>query len=763
MKLLRYFSIALLFMYLILTFTDGASASEILPLKYVKPGMKGYGKSVFRGTRIETFPVTVLGIAHKQIGGADMIIIRIDGGYCVEHKIGIIAGMSGSPIYINNKLIGAISYGWAFSKEPIAGVTPIEEMMQDMIGKGKKVSAESDTVHNLQNPIIIRGKKYTKVKLFPNFPLNMKFSEPSSIIMTPVKSLFIVSGFREKSFKKLKNRLGEFDILPVEGTGLGNVPDINPPLVPGASVGVQLLSGDLNISATGTLTYREKDKILAFGHPMLQMGDISFPMVTSYVHNILPSYLRSFKMSSPIKIVGTLTRDRLFGVTGVIHQIPSMIPLTIDISDRTLNKRRSYNLKVVNHPSLAPMLMEESLVEAISSTSAFSGESTASINYMLEVENHPPLEFKDMLYNPAIDFALSKHLDDNLRMFMDNAFQPLKFKRIKIKVEIEQKRNIAILQKISIPNVKFRPGEEVPISIWLKPFGSEPIKQEISLTLPADLIKGEVRIGVAGGVDADVLQKKLLLSSPYPTSVKQIFKFLKEKERNNQVVIKIIYPTMGARINQEKFNFLPQSILDLFATSSSSEIQPDRDASTILIDTPWVVMGDALIGIKVEKGFDLKEKPASMLTGGLQRKDDDGETALEAPMPDNPEEPKEEEKLEAQETGESQPKPPPSGTKKWRLSNPMDFERGKLEGTSYTDKGELILAPVIKEIFNTAEPLIFSLAYDKKRKILYGGLCSSGRIIKIPLPEKKPEYIDTGEILVSALAVDDDGNLWNIS
>ena len=736
---------------------QGVSAAKFLPVKDLRAGMKGYAKSVFHGTRIETFPVTVLGVVRKRLGEADMIIVRLDGGYCVEHKCGIIAGMSGSPVYVGGRLIGAISYGWSFSIEPIAGVTPIEKMLEDAEGAGAKSDIAESGERRLSSPVVVRGKKYTRVRLLYSCPAVRGEAMNGTLVMSPVRSLFTISGFGEKGFQSLKSALARYGAVSVEGAAGENIPPARPDLVPGAALGVQLLKGDLSVSATGTLTWRGKDRILAFGHPMLQMGDVSLPMVSAYIHNILPSYLTSFKMASPLEVVGTLTLDRLYAVSGNLHQPPPMIPVTLNISDRSLKRHRTYHLLAASHPVLTRFLVEGALMEAVVSTSAFSGNSTAKISYRVEAEGCPPLLGQDFLFSPGLDEALAFRFGDVLARLMDNPFQPLKLRRLSLTAEIEQKKNVAVLEKISIPSGKYRPGDAVPVQIWLKPFGRSPVKKEITFTIPRNIKKGEIKIGVCGGSGAEQMKKKLFISQFPPTSLKQLLKQIREREKNSQVVARIVLPSEGAVLRSELFPFLPQSAFSIFSSSASSEIDSERDYMTFLLDTPWYIIGEAQVGIKVQQPSEQENQPEHPPEQKTSAGWPGAFRALKVEASNASAGNKKKEPAGAEPRAKTQS---PPGTKKWDMGGVDLFESGFPEGISCSSRGDLFLAPALNKLFRSDEPLIWSLAFDPKRDRVYAGTGSGGQILRMNSQGKAISSIETGEALVSALALDEDGNLF---
>jgi hypothetical protein len=745
------------FLILLVLSTLESRGADFMPVKELRAGMKGYAKSVFQGTRIETFPVTVLGVVRKRLGEADMIIVRLDGGYCAEHRCGIIAGMSGSPVYVGGRLIGAISYGWAFSLEPIAGVTPIENMLKDASGSGPVLSGGGE--RQLASPLVVGGKRYTRVRFLASCSAVRGGGNDDTMVMSPVSSHFTVSGFGERGFRSLKSALARYGAVSVEGASEGDLPVSRPGLLPGAALGVQLLKGDLSVSVTGTLTWRDGDRVLAFGHPMLQMGNVGLPLVSAYIHNILPSSLTSFKMSSPLEVVGTMNRDRLYGISGRLHQSPPMIPVTLSINDRSLNTRRKYHLMAASHPVLTRLLVEGALMDAVASTSAFSGNTTAGISYRLETDCFPPLVGRDLLVSSEMDQALAFRVGEMLDSLTDNPFQPVKFSRLYVSAEIEQKKNVAVLEKVIIPGGKFIAGETVPVQIWIKPFGRDPVRREITFTVPGNMKKGEIRIGVCGGSGAEQMKKKLFISQIPPGNIRQLIKQIRDREKANQVVCRVVFPSEGAVLRRELFSFLPRSVSSILSSSSSSEVESERDYRTFLVDTPWYVTGEAQVTLRIDQApEDVKapEKPPAAKSYGRWPVEfmfrrvsspDESTPAVKG-------------KKEKTDSGERAGQAVPPGTKSWDMDGIDLFEGGLSDGISCSSRGEFSLAPALKRLAASHEQFIWSLAFDAGRGRIYAGTGPGGKIMRLTRGGELISEIETGEVLVSALAVDEEGNLF---
>ncbi len=302
----------------------------------IRAGMQGIGKTVFSGTTIEEFNVEVVGVLKDYRGpNADAIMAKVWGGPLPLEKSGVLAGMSGSPIYIDGKLIGALAFATILPKEPmIAGITPIHEMLRDA-----------------NRPHAVTGTPSSTSAFIPA-EVNLS-SHPQPFKMVPIQTPLTVSGVDQRVLTFMEEQLTPLQLVPVQGgnTSPGIVKDADTELKPGSAVGVLLIRGDMNISAAGTVTYRDGDKILAFGHDMFQSGDVTFPMTAEYINLTISNYFSSYKVASPIETVGTITRDWRTGISGEIGQLSHMIPLDVTIrSERERVETMRYTFEVADHP-----------------------------------------------------------------------------------------------------------------------------------------------------------------------------------------------------------------------------------------------------------------------------------------------------------------------------------------------------------------------------------------------------------------------------
>jgi len=347
----------------------------------VKPGMKGYGLTVFSETTIEKFDVEILSVLYGLRPGTDLILARVAGGPL--EKAGVIAGMSGSPIYIDGRIIGALAYSWAFSKEAIAGITPIEEMLRifDFGLEGETTTGAGRTSND--SVAWARGA---------NLGVALPEMASESVVMRPIMTPIVFSGFSEEAIEMFRPRLEGWGMIPMVGGSFSDrMAGADVSLEEGAAVGILFARGDMTVAGIGTVTINENGRILAFGHPFMLSGPVDLPMTTAYIHTILPSMIASSKVGSPLKSVGALTQDRSSGIAGIVGGAPAMAPLSLRIRSEWSDQPTIYNFEIARHRHLLPSIAGMALSSSLSQSASRGGEFTATVHYEIEIEGFPTI------------------------------------------------------------------------------------------------------------------------------------------------------------------------------------------------------------------------------------------------------------------------------------------------------------------------------------------------------------------------------------
>ncbi len=780
----------------------------------LRPGMRGYALTVFKGTKISKFGIEILGIVSKFNEGKDYIMFRATDGPPVTRALGIAHGMSGSPIYIGGRLVGAISLGNDFARDPIGFATPIEAMFDawspDLPAKPSSLSATpSQMAEGMQSS----GKQSSYGVL--DMPLT-------------------VSGMNARGIARLQNALGPFHFNVMAGGGAGTSTDSNPlavgaTLVPGSAVGVSLVQGDIDMTATGTVTYRDGNRLLLFGHPFTSLGPIDAALTTAYVVDIYPSYQSSVKFGAPIKTVGRIFQDRPFSVGGEIGPMPQMIPLTISVDDQSIKRRKNYSVRVINHPMLTGQLISQVADTAIQQVHGQPGDSMAQVTLDVDVEEIGHVKRTNTFYDAlGIDQTAISDLDSLMRLLSANPFYPLAVKSVKMAVTIQNRHDTAEIDHLFVKQSKFAPGDTVEVGVVLKPYKQPLYTRMISVKIPQSTPDGTLSLGIqgggSGGGGASILSLLLGGRSSEPTeiaaNVSQLARQWVEKPHNNDLVARLTLPTSAISIRGEKLSGLPPTLAAVMQSNRSTGLRTERDEVKLTEAVPYIVTGSQSLSIIVRKK-DLSEAPrppsaapsgsaagtpgdpaaapaesaapTPLSSGG----DDDEESArllalpvgfaekepTPAQAPSLPKREGSESKMTEVKAGAAPSLPPalippvsgggprsgevgsdsvkPVGRLPsiWRQATMSEFAAGTLQNVAVTSLGDVRLSPSLTKVADTPTSYIWAIQPDGNGAV-YLATGDGGSIYKLDVAGKVSLFYKTGELEVTALAVDSDGTLF---
>lgn len=581
-------------------------AWETMDTDEIKPGMKGYGRTVFSGKQIESFDIEVLGVLKNWEAGNDMVLIMMAGGPLA--KTGIIAGMSGSPVYIDNKLIGAVSHGWSYSKDPIAGVTPIRAMMDVLeidsrnrngIPAGKD-NTWSTSLNTQDSNIVSKLKSYgllSKDEMIEN----TNSQQPFMLDLVPIKTPLIVSGFDYKSLNRINplfGKIGAFSLHSSSGSSSAPV-DLHG-FIPGSAVAVEIIRGDLSASAIGTVTYRDGNDILAFGHPIIQIGNTDLPMATAEVHTILASLATSSKMASPGKIIGRITQDRRSAIAGKIGEYTQMIPCRTEIQG-SLNV--TYNFEVVRDRILTPLLVQMAVENALLATEKTVGDKSMSIKLDIGIAGRKdPVRIENEFFDSGPSWFPIYNVIEPITMLLNNEFKTAEIESIKLVVNISEQNNIAFIDNIRVNNKWVSPGDEVLVDVRLKPYTRDYASIPVKIKIPDDVAPGSsIQIIVCDAMNSKMLE---ITSAPgrfLPSSFEQLIDRFEDGEHNNNLIVKIRLNKKGLTYMGENFPSLPNSFLSIMSLSNQSGVTPLRSEMVKRIPTEWLINGKQTINLFVDE------------------------------------------------------------------------------------------------------------------------------------------------------------------
>jgi len=543
----KFFSFFLI-VFVLLCLCTTPSAADVTTLKpdQIRKGMTGYGVTVFEGTQTDTFPITVLGVLNNAMPDQDMILIKAD-TKLLNHTM-IMSGMSGSPIYVNGKLIGALAYSWSFEKEPIAGVTPIENILEA----------------NQRNPL-----------------------DPSHEHLKKISTPIVASGFRGSIKQVLGSQLSERGLNPqfiaggqANGPGPGNQSSRKTSLSPGSAVGVQLMRGELSLTAIGTVTHVEGDQVYAFGHPFLGAGQIEFPMTTAEVLTYMPSYQSSFKLASPIQTVGTVTEDRQASIVGQAGIEPDLLPVDITLNSPDQNYQESFHVEIIRNQHMTPGLLNSAIANFSTSKLEQKGINWMEVSVTATVPNRDNLRFKQTKlasgsYNPWAFLPL-------LRLW-SNPFQSFEPESINVNITLHHGRQSARIEDIwtnGSPVV----GESLLVYTRINPFRSDPFVKRTKVSIPKTVQGKAVRISAVPSSQLEQLK-------PKPHSFSQLIQSLNQQQSPRKLAIVLEVPEVTMTAEGQKMEYIPFSIAGTYQAAAGNQTQPRPTTHTRMFPTDWVLRG----------------------------------------------------------------------------------------------------------------------------------------------------------------------------
>jgi hypothetical protein len=580
------------------------NGSKTIPVSQIHAGMRGTAYTVFEGVKPEAMEVEVLGVLHNVNGPkGDVILVRLH-GQKVEYT-GVVAGMSGSPVYLDGKLAGALAFRIGeFSKEPIAGVTPIAEMMEISALDRTPAEESAATKPSVHAVSTVAGKTASPGKV-SDLPESSSNVASVANYLQPIETPLVFNGFSEQAIQLFSGQLGAAGIVPVMGAGSVSNEKQPEPLVPGSAVSAVLVRGDMDIEATCTVTYVDPQKLLACGHPLLQFGSVDLPMNKAEVLATLPSPLNAFKIVNTTEPAGTFVQDRHTGILGVFDQQPEMIPVTLSIHSSTGEKQFHY--EVLNNPKLTPVALMVTVFNALHGVNEFGEEITYRLAGSIGVKGFPEVTMKNM-FSPeensqpaAMQAALS--LGERFGRIYDNPYIAPAIAGVKLDFELVRERRWARLESARTDVTEARPGDEIVVETVLAPYRGERVVQQIPVKIPTSASKGPLRILVS---DGDTLDRLAHGSAAFGSTLDlaSTIALLNKEHSNNRVYVSLLEADPEARVGDKVMPTLPLSIMNVMdgmrgnqEMTVSGESNVDETATAPL---DYVVSGVQLLTVTVK-------------------------------------------------------------------------------------------------------------------------------------------------------------------
>ncbi|MFB3142713.1 MAG: SpoIVB peptidase S55 domain-containing protein [Acidobacteriota bacterium] len=543
---------------------------EFYPLESIQPGQTGYGKTVFEGTRVDTFQVEILGVLKNVGPKQNMILARLSGGPIA--RTGVFAGMSGSPVYIEDKLIGAVAYAFPFATEPFAGITPIREMVDIFKEKPESGPRRARRV----NP----DKMYDVAQLpsfLSHFELPQFFVEPSLTRwqdlgrLQPIATPLNLSGFSPRSIQQFSSQLELLGLVPVRGMGTARMEAYEDvPLQAGSTITVQLVRGDIEVSASGTATHIEGDRIYGFGHPFLSVGTTDLPLNKGAVLTIIPNLMTSEKVSATLEPIGSIKQDRATGIMGVAGEEAQLIPVRLRLHT-SRNEVKELNFEVVTDNFLTPFLMSFTVHSSIVSSERSIGDQTIQVKCTISIKGQSDVNFEssvsDLVSSPVFA-ALAAASPVNF--LLNSGFEELVMEKIDVEITAVEQTREATVETIWQDRLEVDPGEEVHLTVFLRQSNGDTIIKKYPVKIPEEITPGPLKIVVADGMSLTREDAETGVGEFIPESLPQLIKAINNLKKNDRLYIRLVREQAGAIISGEGMPDLPPSLLALYGSRKTS-------------------------------------------------------------------------------------------------------------------------------------------------------------------------------------------------
>lgn len=598
--------------------TVGAIAQQgpsTIAVDDIRPGMTGYGLTVFRGTEPERFDVEVIDVLHGFRPDQDLILIRTPHPRLEQTKA--VGGMSGSPIYIDGKLAGAYAYGWPFGTEPIAGVTPIRNMLQEIDRPYRPSSfpgAEALTTRRMRPRGQARSARrnlaglpaYRGERTDAFAPMRAHVERRPPIAegrMRPAATPIMLGGFTDEVATVLGNELEPMGWVPLQGGGGRARPSTaegGARFVDGGAIGVQLVRGDVSATAIGTVTHvGTGHRLVGFGHPMMNAGEIGLPTSTARVLHILASVARSFKIAEAEAPLGTLVHDRQAAIVVDTDLEAATIPMRIQINGLVDPPKSEWNVELASHRLLTPMLIFSTLANALKASSSDQTDVMFTARYTVAIEGLDPITLEDRGYmgsGPADIRALSHlRLFDLMEIAYGNAFEPSRLTRVDLELDVSFGDETLTIVEATVPANEVDPGSTVEVRLRLRRYDESEVFRTIPVRIPERLAGEDVKIEISAG-------SRVGVEHAVPRNIEDLVRRVRESYDSTAVVAELKMPSRGLRFPGHVVRSLPRSALD--ALDRESGTTPGRPFVTQVrqsTDLGQVVLGDADLQLTVRE------------------------------------------------------------------------------------------------------------------------------------------------------------------
>src|SRR5258706_196114 len=553
------------------------AVKALYPLEDLRPGMKGIARTVFAGTEPQEFSLEILGVLPGFTGPRQSTIIAKLSGTNVD-KTGVFAGMSGSPVFIDDRLVGAIAYSFPFSKEPICGITPIQQMIENFEQGNERPKRTTEAratsfteLASAEWKTRLPKPSFTSTSLIAPVTAGSLLAPLMGQQIQQIATPVVFSGISQESLSLFSAELTRSGLLPVSGVGgSAAITPLEPfdatTLTPGTSVSVQLVRGDYSIAASGTVTFRDGEHIYAFGHPFLGLGGSDMPMTESSVVTVIPNAYNSFKLAVPGRMVGSISQDRATGVFGQLGHAPRMIPVQINLHT-SRGRVEKFSYEVVSDEFLTPLLVNITVFNTIATRERSVGESTIAVNGSIVIDGQAPIAVQRRFSSANAAVMAAGSIANPVSALLGNGLDGVHIKGIVLDIDSSEEKRAATLERISLDRTEVGRGDKVEVQAYVRTDSGKQFVERIPVQIPADAPSGQLMIMVGDGA---TLQEASASRAFVPRDLGQLIGAINKTKKNDRLYLRLLRPAAGVVIGSSELPNLPPSVVATLNNDRSS-------------------------------------------------------------------------------------------------------------------------------------------------------------------------------------------------
>jgi hypothetical protein len=576
----------------------------IFPLSQVQPGMKCVVYTIFTGDQIEKVDLVVLGVLHNAIGPKQDIILVQLLGEKVEHT-GVVAGMSGSPVYYDGKLVGALSLKLGvFTKEAIGGVTPIENMLD--VGKAPELPANlSASAAAVSAPTTNTGNTFSASRI----PLPENFAHQTSAgsgqFLVPIETPLISTGLYPETIAQFSKQLSGWGMTMMAGGTAAATPE-DAQLKPGDMVGVELIRGDLSITPGCTVTTVDHGKILACGHPIFSFGNVSMPLARAHVVTTLASAMASTKIITTGGTIGTLTQDRVTAIAGHLGEGPPMIP--VDVTLVSGDAQKQFHFEVIESPQLTPVLVAVATYNGIVGNTAYGEGSTLQLDGEIAIQGHTTVTLKDLFAPTDMPvpggFFVATGVQSIFAQIYSNPYEIPHVAGIHLRVTALPERRAATIDDAWVEANEVRPGQTVNVKVQLRSYRGPAFVREFPITIPIQAARGPLQLVISDAETANRTVQSLTASSQGQLpGLEELIKLMNRTHQNDRLYATLLQPTPTLMVEDKVMPNAPASainVLDQRQSPGGARLLYQSTAGEWSVEMHQVISGERTLTITVK-------------------------------------------------------------------------------------------------------------------------------------------------------------------